>query len=86
MNVEKVNPSKGPAALEPMKCIHCGKTEEEHCKGFEPIKVPKGCVCADQGGWRNNVVLPICDEYDGNGTEYCWNCEHEIGCHVSKKE
>lgn len=60
-------------------CKHCGKTEEEHCEGYEK-KMPDGCQC-DPWEWGN--VTPICAQYVGNGKQNCATCEHDAGCHAT---
>lgn len=59
-------------------CVHCGKTEDEHCLGFER-KMPDGCQCSP-GEWGDRVK-PICAEYVANGIGFCRTCEHDMECH-----
>ena len=69
------------------RCIHCGKSEHEHCPGFEAKKMPVGCQC-DEGSWSNNVnpVNPICGKFIPGGLagneSYCATCEHNKECHT----
>ena len=58
-------------------CKHCGKPEAEH-HDYEPT-MPEGCVC-DPGEWGDNVTEP-CEEYQGEGGQYCKRCEHDKACH-----
>lgn len=58
-------------------CKHCGGAEEDH-HDYEP-SMPDGCVCSP-GEW-GDVVTDPCEEYQGNGSEYCLRCEHDKACH-----
>lgn len=65
------------------RCTICGKTEEDHHQP-EWVEFPDRCRC-DPMTWlcagKRTVVLPVCDSYDGNGTEYCQTCCHDKECH-----
>lgn len=61
-------------------CRHCGLPRDEHCE-FEDLLIPKGCVC-DVGTWLPSDISPICQNYVGDGEQYCENCEHEANCHT----
>lgn len=68
-------------------CRFCLKTEEEHDHNFEPLIVtkPDGCVC-EALTWcdsdSDEIIIPaICEKYNGNGTSYCIECEHNKECH-----
>ena len=63
-------------------CKHCGKPESEHCIFEAGPEIPPGCVC-DEGTWADKIN-PICEEYQGDGTEYCQRCEHDAACHGGK--
>ncbi len=68
-------------------CKKCGKTEEEHCSGFEPLETPEGCVCEPQSWafWCNGKYeyrfRPICHEFKPGPYGYCARCEHDKKCH-----
>jgi hypothetical protein len=58
-------------------CVHCGRTEEEHC--YFEAKMPNGCVCPP-GDW-GDTVTEVCDYFTGSGPQ-CTTCEHDKECHV----
>lgn len=63
-------------------CKHCGRPEDEHCI-YSPVLVPPGCVC-DVKTWDRTIdIPPVCEAYQGDGTEYCRRCEHDRACHKS---
>lgn len=63
--------------------MHCGRTKEQHCPGFEVRQLPEGCKC-DEGSWGDNVT-PICEKFipmgKGDDASYCLKCEHDKACH-----
>jgi hypothetical protein len=64
-------------------CKVCGETQEEHHIP-DWLEIPAGCVC----NWREwdferlSSLPPVCDHYEGNGTQNCSRCEHDKECHV----
>ncbi len=62
-------------------CKHCGRPESEHHEFV--AEMPKGCVCVP-ATWLD-VVEPACQEYVGDGTQYCTRCAHDKACHKPKE-
>lgn len=63
------------------KCEFCGKPESEHHE-FRPHKLPKGCVCGEDGSWNLASVPEICNQFvNDEGDGYCVRCEHNKECH-----
>ena len=65
------------------KCIKCGRLKEDHCDGYEPPKIPSGCIC-DPCDWGDIGNIPdICDNFEplDYDPDICKNCEHEKQCH-----
>lgn len=65
-------------------CKHCGKAREDH-HDFEMWSVPEGCQC-DAGTWLPDTPGYICHGYQGNGTEYCMCCCHDMACHEKEEK
>lgn len=69
-------------------CIHCGRTERDHCDGFEaPAQrvMPPGCRCEPES-WGMEP-RPICKQYAARTEplmrdKNCANCEHDEACHA----
>jgi hypothetical protein len=68
----------------PLPCRVCGDDESDHHE-FDPVVLPKGCVC----DWQDWGVTPqfipdVCDAFEKNGdpSPLCSTCEHEPGCHA----
>ena len=67
-------------------CKVCGETQEEHHIP-DWLEIPDGCVC----NWREwgydgmSSLPPVCDHYEGNGTQNCSRCEHDKACHAAPR-
>lgn len=62
------------------RCRYCGETFDNHCS-FEPMVMPKGCIC-DPGTWESSEeVTSPCGEHWGTDKQYCQGCGHDAGCH-----
>ena len=66
-------------------CAICGLPEADH-HPFQSLDMPAGCQC-DPGTWQDTEnIRPICEEYNGDGTEYCLRCDHDASCHATWEE
>lgn len=64
-------------------CAHCGEERDDHCH-FEPIMVPKSCVC-DPTEWGDSESVPdVCSTYILGKDGRCDSCEHDKECHEVK--
>jgi hypothetical protein len=66
-----------------MRCVTCGRPEDEHHAFVAVERSPDGCVC-DPGEWLTDQgIPPACAEYvaDEPGG-YCRTCEHDEQCHA----
>lgn len=64
-------------------CKNCGEPEGYHCLNFEPIVIPKGCVCNPRN-WSGEI-RPICDNLEEDSGKFvgmCKKCEHNVECHT----
>lgn len=67
-------------------CVHCGLSEDEHCR-FEAVVRPSPECCCDVKEWGNpQKIPPVCSEWIGENDENCNVCEHDRECHAPTPE